>query len=103
MRQVEAVEILRQVWLQQFYVEKGALQFRSAADCSPQSQVINSPYDPDAKRGNKRTTIWIGYKVHLSETCDEDTPHIITHVETTPTSSKDYQIIDSLHQNLADA
>ncbi len=29
LRQVEAVEILRQVWLQQFYVENGALQFRS--------------------------------------------------------------------------
>jgi transposase len=90
LRQVEAVEILRQVWLQQFYVENGTVQFRAAANCSPQSQVINTPYDCDAKRGNKRTTTWIGYKVHLSEICDADAPHLITHVETTATTSKDH-------------
>ncbi len=102
MRQVEAVEILRLVWIQQFYVENDVVELRSPDDIPPPSIIINSPYDPDARRGNKRTTIWTGYKVHLSETCDLDAPHLITYVETTPTSDRDHQVIDELHQNLVE-
>ena len=32
--------------------------------------------------GKKRERHWVGYKVHLTETCDEDKPHVITQVET---------------------
>ena len=38
------------------------------------AQLINSLYDLDAHYGKKRTTLWVGYKVHFSETCDEDAP-----------------------------
>ncbi len=56
LRQIEAVEILRQVWIQQFYFdESGSIQLRTAADCPPSAILINSPYDPDARGGNKRT------------------------------------------------
>ena len=71
LRQIEAVEILRLVWIQQFSVENDVVKLRSADDIPPSSIIINSPYDLDARRGNKRTTIWTGYKVHLSETCDD--------------------------------
>ncbi len=27
---------------------------------------INSPYDPEARLGKKRSTLWTGYKVHLT-------------------------------------
>jgi len=27
--------------------------------------------------------------VHLTETCDDDQPHLITHVETTPATTPD--------------
>ncbi|HEY9596903.1 MAG TPA: transposase [Cyanophyceae cyanobacterium] len=101
LRQVEAVEILRLVWLQQFYVENNVVQLRGSDDYPSSSILINSPYDLDARRGNKRTTIWTGYKVHLSETCDQDAPHLITYVETTPTSDRDHQVLDELHHNLA--
>ncbi len=33
--------------------------------------------------GNKRSVTWVGYKAHLTETCDEDTVHVITDVKTT--------------------
>jgi len=32
---------------------------------------------------SKRTTAWTGFKVHLTETCDDERPNLITHVETT--------------------
>lgn len=98
-----AVEILRQVWIQQFYFDdSGSIQLRKAADCPPSAILINSPYDPDARGGNKRTQTWTGYKVHLSETCDEDAPHLITYVETESATTKDHEVTENLHQNLAE-
>lgn len=44
-----------------------------------------------------------GYKVHLTETCDEETPHLITHVETTPGTQQDSDVTASIHADLAQA
>jgi transposase len=82
---VPAVALLRLVWVQQFYQEEGAIRWRTEAEGTPPAiQFISSPHDPEARYARKDTTTWVGYKVHLTETCDEDTPHLITHVETTP-------------------
>src|SRR5258708_16673575 len=43
---------------------------------------------------------WIGYKVHFTETCDEDSVHLITHVETTHAAVPDDQILSQVHQAL---
>lgn len=56
----------------------------------------------DARNSTKRTTKWTGYKVHLTESCDEDVPSIITHVITTPATSPDQTVIPSIHQALAE-
>jgi transposase len=40
--------------------------------------------------------------VHLTETCDRDTPHLITHVETTLASISDHELTAPIHQALAD-
>jgi transposase len=44
---------------------------------------------------------WIGYKVHFTETCDEELPHLITHVETTQASVPDDQVLEAVHQALS--
>src|ERR1700751_2045145 len=38
--------------------------------------LVSSPYDPEAHMSIKRSTIWTGYKAHLTETCDDDLPHL---------------------------
>jgi len=38
--------------------------------------------------------------VHLSETCDEETPHLITHVETTPAPVSDLAVLPRIHEAL---
>ncbi len=101
LRQIEAVEILRLVWIQQFFVDNGVLKLRESSNCPPATILISSPYDSDARRGNKKSREWTGYKVHLSETCDEDLPHLITYVETTSSPKKDHQIIENLHGSLS--
>src|SRR5215467_1284245 len=47
------------------------------------AQYIGSPYDIEAHYSKKRSTTWVGYKVHLTKTCEKESPHLITHVETT--------------------
>ena len=54
--QVPAVEVLRRVWLTQFYLDDGRVRWRTAADLAPAGQRINTPYDAEATFGNKRST-----------------------------------------------
>src|SRR5260370_8184229 len=35
---------------------------------------IASPYDLDARWGVKREEFWLGYKLHVTETCDDPPP-----------------------------
>ena len=70
LRKIPAVETLRQVWIQQYYCETNKVRWRTQAEAPPASIMISSPYEPDAHYAKKHTTSWVGYKVHLSETCE---------------------------------
>jgi len=96
------VQSLRLVWLHQFYQAEAGLKLRDAKDLPPASIRFNSPYDTQAHYSRKRETKWIGYKVHLSETCDEGKPQLITHVETTPGFISDRGMLPLIHNKLAD-
>jgi len=81
--QLPAVATLRTVWAQNYHDEAGQLRWRSNQEIPAASEYIGSPYDVQAHYSKKGTTSWVGYKVHVTETCDEDSPHLITNVETT--------------------
>ena len=100
-RQLPAVEVLRQVWLQQFMLEEGQVRWRSSDNLPPAERLIISPYDLEARLSQKRQTRWSGYKVHLTETCDEETPHLITQVETTPATTPDCAVTADVQADLA--
>ena len=103
LRQVPAVEILRRVWVQQFYLSAEGVQWRTAEHGIPPSVLfLSSPYDTDAHLGRKRTTQWVGYKAHLTETCDEGRPHLITHVQTTAAPVADGEATTPAHTALRD-
>jgi transposase len=55
----------------------------------PATALIASPYDVEARYGTKRGIAWVGYKVHLTDTCEEGQPHLITGVMTTPATTPD--------------
>ncbi len=99
---VPAVEILRRVWVQQFWMDAGILLRRSDQELPPASILISSPYDPEAHLSIKRSTVWTGYKVHLTETCDEDLPHLLIQVETTSATTQDMEMTEPIHQALAE-
>ena len=103
LRQLPAVQVLRQVWVQQFVREEGQVRWRDSKELPPASLLIYSPYDVEARYSKKRDTVWTGYKAHLTETCDEDTPHLITHVETTLGTMQDCDVTAAIHADLAEA
>ena len=63
--------------------------------------MIHSPHDVEARFSLKRETKWTGYKVHLTEVCDPDAPHLITHVDTTPATTQDVERLAPIHAALA--
>jgi transposase len=104
-RNEPAVETLRRVWLQQYYrcddPTAPELRWRAKTEQPPCAQLISSPYDPDARYKTKRDTSWVGYKVHLTETCDDDSPNLITHVATTAATTADGELTATIHSDLA--
>ena len=98
-RQNPAVESLRQVWIQQYY-QDDQVHWRETDNMPSTARVIHTPYDLEARFSQKRQTKWFGYKAHLTETCDDDQPHLITHVETTSATTQDEQVTDTIHQAL---
>ena len=95
------VEVLRRVWIQQYYAHASEVRWRTAEDLPPHALLICSPYDVDARYATKRETHWTGYKVHLTETCDEESPHLITNVATTPATPTDVEMTPVIHTHLA--
>jgi hypothetical protein len=55
-----AVELLRQIWVQNYYWQEDQLHWRDQNNIPPASTFINSPYDPEARLGKKRSTMWTG-------------------------------------------
>ncbi|GAA2282202.1 hypothetical protein GCM10010430_80080 [Kitasatospora cystarginea] len=90
LREIEPVELLRQVVVQTYHVTtdtrgREVIRKREAdSDGLPPGQLrLASPYDPDARWSAKGDELfWCGYKVHLTETCDPhtdaDTPDTTT-------------------------
>jgi transposase len=100
LREIPAVQLLRQVWVQQFYRDEAGLRFRTEKEIPPAAQFLGSPYDPEARYSKKESTSWVGYKVHLTETCDPDTPLLITDVQTTPATTADGDVTPRIHAAL---
>jgi transposase len=83
LQELPALEALRRIWLQQYYrcTVPGleALRWRTGDEQPPAAVRIASPYDLEARYSSKRDTHWVGYKLHLTETCDVGQPDLITY------------------------
>jgi transposase len=61
---------------------------------------VGSPFDPDARYARKFTTSWVGYRVHITETCEEGLPNIITDVQSVPGPVADGDATPLIHEAL---
>ena len=139
LRELPAVDVLRRVLLQNYtrtITADGREVIRrreSEPDgdgLPPGHARIASPYDLDARWGVKREEFWLGYKLHVTETCDDraglhlparppravagapdrrhdkgcallTAPNLVTHVATTDATVTDNQLTSVIHGDLA--
>jgi transposase len=121
--EVPAVETLRQVLVQNYtlvihadgreVVKRREKPLPEGDGLPPGRLRIASPYDTDARWGAKREEFWLGYKLHVTEACDDVPPcgcpgdstaarsghaggcaapafpNLVTHVETTDATVTD--------------
>ncbi len=100
LRDLPAVVTLRAGWARHFERQGDHVRLREGNELGPASESFNSPYDFEARYGNKGTRSWHGYKVHLTESCDDDTPYLITHVRTTRAPQADIDAMLPIHAAL---
>ena len=101
LRAVPAVEVLRRAWVRNYRLDAGGLRWRAPEDgIPPAARFVSSPHDTDAHLAKKGTVGWTGYKVHLTETCEDDAPNLVTHGETTPAPIADGEVTPRVHRAL---
>lgn len=136
LRELPPIDVLRQVLLQNYTRTTGSngreviARREKAPDgdgLPPGHRRIASPYDLDARWAAKRDTFWLGYKLHITETCDDPPactcppadgddppgrrhdkgcaqlvfPNLITNVATTDATVTDNQMTAPIHDALA--
>jgi transposase len=83
LREVPALDVLRRVLVQNYTRVIGEdgrevikrREKEPEGDGLPPGHIrIASPYDLDARWGVKREEFWLGYKLHVTETCDDPPP-----------------------------
>jgi transposase len=100
-RNLSMVQILRDVWRVHYAQENGSPRWRDSQELPPVAERMQSPYDPQAHFSMKRQFGWTGYKVHVTETCDDDAAHLITDVKTCPSMLPDMTSTAGIHERLA--
>jgi transposase len=100
-RAVPMVGTLRDVWRVHYARDDGQLRWRGVAELPPVAERMQSPYDPEAHFSMKRQLGWTGYKVHVTEACDDDAARLITHVMTCPSMRPDMASTAEIHERLA--
>jgi transposase len=101
LREIPAVQTLRQVWREQYTDPPGPLRWRAVNERASAAELTASPYDPEARYSTTREVQWVGYKVHLTEPADEGQPHLITQVLTTPATTPDCVMGPTIQDDLA--
>lgn len=76
------------------------MRWRRAADLPPAPLLSSSPSDPEARDGKTRETAWTGDKVHVTVTCDDETPNLITAVTTPPATTADVAVLPTIQAHL---
>ena len=101
-RERPMVETLRTAWRIHHAREgEGPPRWRPGSELPLVGERLQSPHDPEMHHSTKRGMEWSGDKVPLTETCDEDTAHLVTHAMTRPAMPPDMASTAESHEHLA--
>jgi len=101
LKELAEVEILRQIWEHHYELIDTEVRVLDPKEMPEAARCIESPYEVEARYSTKRSMGWVGYKVHLTESCDEGLPHLITDVHTTAATATDVKQLTLIQQRLA--
>lgn len=76
------------------------MRWKKNREMPKSSEQIRSPYETEVRQGKKRKHRWNGYKVHITESCSEGKPRLVTNVETTMATVNDSEVVERIHENL---
>src|SRR5690349_6586640 len=98
-------QALRQILIQNYHWDaSGRLRWRddeAGSGLPPSAARIVSPYDPAARYARRgQVTRWTGYLAHVTETCADDGPNVITDVATMPATSAGTAAVAGIHARL---
>ncbi len=113
LRELPRMDTLRRTWHHHYerlteptasagHPAASRVRFKTTQALPRAAEAIQSPYDPDARYRHKRETSWVGYMVHVSETCEPTAPHLLTHVHTTTAAVHEAMCTADIHQALVD-
>lgn len=102
LRQLIQVEFLRRAWVFQFYQDGDEMIFTGVEVVIYHRANAFSSRLMTRMRGavTKIRPLEGACKVHLTEGCDADKPHLITHVETTLATEADNPVVETIHAAL---
>jgi transposase len=106
LRSLPTVGVLRRVWERQFVRGDGPppgggdVRRRGKDEPQPAGEPVESPYDPEARYRTRSGASWVGYLLHLTETCEDDAVHLITHAMTTVATVHEARCTAAIHAAL---
>ena len=109
LKQLPQIHALRIAWCRHYERDdrppgdgSSGVHYKTNQEVAQSPEKIESPYDIEARYRNKRDTTWTGYLVHVSETCDDNSVHLITHVHTTPADVHEAKCTEAIQQALVE-
>jgi transposase len=100
------VAALRTAWSRHFERKASppdgppTVRLKTSREAAQAPEKIESPYDTEARYRSKSAMHWTGFMVHLSETCEDDSAHLITHVHTTAADMHEAMCTQDIHEAL---
>jgi len=93
LRELPTVETLRDVWAVHYECGLDGHMRWTENTIRGGTQIVETPHDPDAHWATKHGKDWVGYKLQVTETDDEDTPHLIADIAITPAAQSDMTVL----------
>jgi hypothetical protein len=98
---LDEVEALRQVWEQQFERKEESGKVTVRKPPTRGKGVVDTPHDKDARWAEKRGKNWVGYRLQVSETAEEDAvKQFITDTDAVDANDNDSESVDEIQERL---
>lgn len=99
--ELSEVETLRTVWEQQFEREGDETRTRPPSGRGKGKDLVVTPHDPEARWSEKRGKGWVGYRLQVTETAeDEVTQQFITDIDVVSANRDDSEVVDEIQGRL---